>query len=99
MHFVVYALDKPGLGEVRARNRPAHRERLRQHEHPLTVIIAGPMLDDEGTMIGSVLIVEAETRAAVEAFVAGDPYQLDGLYDRVDIRRFAWGIGAPAGPG
>lgn len=95
MHFVVYALDKPGHADVRARNREAHRARLRVHEHPLTVQVAGPMLDDAGGMIGSMLIVEADDRAAVEAFLAGDPYVLDGLYASAEIRPFAWGIGTP----
>lgn len=99
MHFVVYALDKPGMGEVRARNRPAHRERLRAHDHPLTVVVAGPLLDDDGAMIGTMMIVEAETKGAVEAYLADDPYQLEGLFGQVDVRPFAWGIGAPAPAG
>ena len=30
MHFVVYALDKPGSGDMRAAHRDAHRARLRE---------------------------------------------------------------------
>lgn len=95
-YFAVHALDKPGSGAIRAENRPAHRARLRAHDHPLQVVVGGPLMSDDGSMVGTLLIVDAATREEVEAFVSGDPYATAGLYERVDIRPFAWGLGAPA---
>ena len=51
-YFVVHALDAPGKAEARAANRPAHRARLRTHDHPLTVHIGGPLIDRIGYQIG-----------------------------------------------
>ena len=43
------------------------------------------MLDDDGAMCGSLIVVQAEDRAAAEAFAAGDPYALAGLFEAVTI--------------
>ncbi len=95
MHFVIYALDKPGSGAVRAAHREAHRNRLVHHDHPVKVVAAGPLLDVADAMIGSLIIIEAAAIGLVKTFLAGDPYQLNGLFASVDIRPFRWTIGAP----
>ena len=93
--YCVQAFDHPGRLADRQRLREAHRARLRAHDHPVAVRIGGPLLDEEGEMIGSMLVVEAETRGAVEAFLAGDPYVAAGLYAEMRITRFNWGLGLP----
>lgn len=94
-YFVVFATDRDGHGEVRAANRPAHRERLRRHDHPVRVLIGGPTLDAAGAMNGTMLVVEAGALGDVETFLAGDPYVRAGLYERLEIRPYAWGLGLP----
>ncbi len=91
-YFVVHALDGPESAEARAKNRPAHRDRLRDHDHPLTVRVGGPLLNDGGEMCGTLLIVEAESRSAVKRFVDGDPYVQAGVYGTLSIHPFAWGL-------
>jgi uncharacterized protein YciI len=98
-HFVIYALDKLDGEAARLEQRAAHRARLRDHDHPVSVQVGGPLLDTDGRMIGSLLIVEATSKAAVEAFVAGDPYQLADVYGSVRVHPFNWGLGHPAGAG
>jgi uncharacterized protein YciI len=85
-HFVLICTDKPSALALRIATREAHLAHVRQH--PGFVRLAGPLLDDRGEMAGSLFIVEAPDRAAVEAFTAADPYALAGLFDRVEIR--AW---------
>jgi uncharacterized protein YciI len=46
------------------------------------------MLDDADTMVGSMFVVDAADRAAVEAFSAADPYRDVGLFQDVDIHAF-----------
>lgn len=48
-------------------------------------------------MCGSLLIFEAQDRAAVERFMATDPYVVEGVFERVDIRRWNWTLGRSAG--
>lgn len=94
-HYVVHALDAPGKAEARVANRPAHRTRLREHSHPLKVRIGGPLLNDSGQMCGTMLLIEAATRADVEVYLAEDPYTLAGVYQAVSIHAFSWGLGQP----
>lgn len=99
VYFCIHAFDHPGRRDDRLRLREAHRARLRQHDHPVAVRIGGPLLDDAGDMIGSMLVIEADTRAAVEAFLAGDPYVEAGLFRELRIDRFNWGLGLPEAAG
>jgi uncharacterized protein YciI len=85
MLYVLICEDKPDSEALRKSVRDRHLEHLNAHD----VRYAGPMLaEDEATMIGSVIVVEAENRAAADAFAAADPYRDAGLFDRVTIRPF-----------
>lgn len=73
-------------------NRPAHREYLAQHADRLK--LAGPFLDDQGRMCGSLLIVEAADQADAEAFAAGDPYRKAGLFASAVVSPFQAVLGS-----
>lgn len=84
MHFVIYCIDKPGHGNVRADNRPAHIEFLKSSADK--IVAAGPMLSDDGEgMVGSTLIMEFADKAEAQAWADSDPYAQAGLFERVDI--------------
>jgi len=84
MQFVLYCLDKSGHQKIRADNRAAHLEYLRQHQ--ARIVFAGPLLDDGGdSMIGSLLVMDFPDRPAAEKFAAGDPYAKAGLFASVRI--------------
>lgn len=93
--YCIHAFDRPGRLDDRKRLRDSHRARLREHEHPVAVRIGGPLLDDAGGMIGTMLVIEAENRAAVEAYLAGDPYMIGELFETITITGFNWGLGQP----
>lgn len=94
-YFCLHAFDRPGRLADRQRLREIHRARLRQHDHPVIVRIGGPLLDDTGAMIGTMLVIEAETRQQVEAYWAGDPYVGVDLFASVSTTLFNWGLGQP----
>lgn len=94
-YFCVHALDRPGTAALRQELRPAHRLRLREHDHPVTVHIGGPLLGDDGQMIGTMLVIEADDRSAVERYLAGDPYVVGGLFAAMTVTGFQWGLGLP----
>jgi len=83
--FALTCLDRPGAQDLRAATRAAH---LAYVEQTGAVQLGGPLMDDLGGMIGSLIIIEAPDRAGAEAWAAGDPYALAGLFDSVTIR--AW---------
>ncbi|MFC3227042.1 YciI family protein [Marinibaculum pumilum] len=96
MYFVVFGTDRPGTEQLRLDTRPSHQQHLRAHPHPVTVLHGGPTLTADGArMNGSMLVVEADSLADVEAFVADDPYSKAGLFATVEIRPWKWGMGAP----
>ena len=84
MKFMIYCLDKPGAASLRAANRAAHLDYLKNFAGQ--VVVAGPLLaDDDAGMIGSLLLMEFPDRAAADSFAKGDPYRKAGLFETVAI--------------
>jgi uncharacterized protein YciI len=95
MLFVVSAFDRPGAGELRARIRPAHFEYLKGSSEKIRA--GGAFLDEGGQPVGSMLIIEAADQTAAEAFTAGDPYRLEGVFERVEVRPWRPAFGSWVG--
>ena len=91
MLFVITALDRPGALEQRTRVRPAHLDYLKSRSAQIRV--GGPLLDDGGQPMGSLLVIEAADRNAAEAFAAGDPYSKEGVFEKVEIRPWRAALG------
>jgi uncharacterized protein YciI len=89
--FILACFDKPNSLDLRTATREAHLAYVR--ENIALVKVAGPMLDEADGMAGSLFVMEAPDRAAVEAFNAADPYQRSGLFGQVEIRGFRASIG------
>jgi uncharacterized protein YciI len=89
--FVIFCKDKPGVLETRLATRPVHLDYLNASG---LVKAAGPLLSDAGDPIGSMLIVEAQDRAAVQTFVDNDPYTLAGIFESVAIDGWRVGVGS-----
>jgi uncharacterized protein YciI len=89
---MLYALiceDKPDSESLRKATRGDHLEYIGGFD----VKLAGPMLSDDGeTMIGSIILLEADNLEAAQRFANSDPYQLAGLFDNVKIRPFRQAI-------
>ena len=89
--FMLACFDKPNSLDLRMATREAHLAYARDHVGMIK--IAGPILDEAEAMAGSMFILEAPDRAAVEAFNAADPYQTAGLFGQVEIRGYRVSIG------
>ena len=92
--FVISCIDKPDSLALRMATREAHFAYLRGRPPGAELRLGGPYLDAKGDMAGSLMVVEAEDQAAAEAFSAGDPYRLAGLFERVEIRPWRVTVGA-----
>jgi len=68
MHFIVIGKDKEG---ARAARRPAHLEFVAERQHQ--ILYAGPLIE-EGRMIGSLFVFDVPDRAALDEYLASDPY-------------------------
>ena len=83
MQFIVKAYDGEGMLEKRMAVRPRHLEgmkRLGKH-----VLCAGGLLDDEGKMKGSVLVLEFNSRAELEGYLASEPYVTEKVWETVEV--------------
>lgn len=94
--FLIQTTDVADGPAIRARVRDAHLAWLREPSN-VTVMAAGPWLDDTDVMRGSVLIAKAPSREALEAWMAEDPYAVAGLAESVEVRPFKLVIGRPDG--
>lgn len=96
MYYAVIAHDRPGTAELRTRLRPQHRAWLRDPgEHPVVVRLGGPLLDANGSMNGTLLVVEAAHEQAVWDFFHDDPYVCHQLFENVQVQQWLWGLGQP----
>lgn len=87
MYFMMYCLDKPGALTQRLALRPSHKEHVARIADRLAA--AGPLFADDGTtMIGSLLIADFADRAALDAWLADEPFTQQGVYESVTIRPF-----------
>lgn len=90
MFVVLMAKDKPGALNIRTENRPAHLEYLKSTD---LVAQAGPLLDDDGGMIGSLIVLEVPDMAAARDWAANDPYAKAGLFAEVTLTHWNRVIG------
>ena len=90
MRVALICTDKPGALQIRMDNRPAHLDYVAATG---VVEIAGPFLDAEGKMMGSLIILSVESLQAAQDWAAGDPYAMAGLFADVMIREWKKVIG------
>jgi hypothetical protein len=84
--FAIHCIDKPLQQSLRAATRSEHLAYLQTALDQ--VVVAGPLLDDEGAPIGSMLLMDFADRRAAVAFAADDPYAKVGLFASVAVT--AW---------
>ena len=70
----------------RAAARPAHLAGIGTLGGAM--ILGGAMLDDAGTPVGSTMVVEFPDRAALDAWIAADPYTVAGVWRSVTVVPF-----------
>jgi uncharacterized protein YciI len=93
MLYVVTCIDKPNSLDLRMATREAHLAYAGATKS-VRFVVGGPFLSEDGTMVGSMIIVDAETRAAVDDFVANDPYGKAGLFQSVEVRPWKVTVGS-----
>ena len=83
MQFMIRAYDGPNMLDRRLAVRPRHLEGMKRLGRQ--IICAGGILDNEGKMKGSVLVLEFESRAALDDYLAVEPYVTEGVWDKVEV--------------
>lgn len=87
MPYIIETFDQPDSAALRQTTRPEHLAYLEANVDRL--IAAGARWNDDDTAaLGSVIILDVDSRADAEAFAAGDPYALAGLFAETRITRY-----------
>ena len=84
MLFVITCLDKPDSLALRQSTRPAHLDYAAAHK----VMFGGPLLDETGKPLGSMLVIDAADHAAAAVWASEDPYAQAGLFASTTIHAF-----------
>lgn len=85
MLVAIICTDKSGAIETRKANRDAHLAYIKETG---VVVQAGPFLDGDGMMCGSLLILDVADMNAATAWAKNDPYAQAGLFSDVRIEQW-----------
>lgn len=85
MHFILHAKDgtDSGASERRMAARVAHLDHIKQSL--ANIYIGAAILNDDGHMIGSMLVVDFPSRADLDAWLAQEPYVLGNVWQDIEI--------------
>jgi uncharacterized protein YciI len=84
MLFVIIGHDARDAKDKRPTHRPAHLAHLEPLDRAGKVALAGPLTDGAGSLI----VIEADSLAAVWELVGRDPYVTNGIFERVEVHPF-----------
>ncbi|TKA95596.1 YciI family protein [Cereibacter changlensis] len=90
MRVALICTDKAGALQTRLDTRAAH---LAHIEDSGVVEMAGPFLNTEGQMTGSLVVLNVDTLAEAQAWAEADPYAKAGLFESVQIAEWKKVIG------
>ncbi|MDN5287854.1 MAG: hypothetical protein JWR38_4128 [Mucilaginibacter sp.] len=88
--YLVTGYDYTDAGALQRRMnvRPHHLDNLKALKESGNYIVGGAVLNDEGNMIGSVMIMQFETEEELEAWKKNDPYITQKIWESVDIKPY-----------
>ena len=101
MLYSFMLLDKPCASELRLQMRPLHKEYLSKVERQIA--FAGPLTSDDGlVMVGSLLVIDFDSRKDAQEWLKAEPFNYLGLYASTSVHAFTnlWPqkVGFPASP-
>ena len=90
MRVAVIAHDKPDHLQMRVDTREAHLTYIKQTG---VVEMAGPLLDANDQMCGSLIVLDVADLTTAEAWAANDPYNKAGLFETTALSQWKKVIG------
>ena len=85
MQFVIKAYDGENMLEKRMAVRPQHLEGMKKLGRH--IVCAGGILDEEGNMKGSALIVDFEDRAALDEYLKNETFVVEHVWEKIEVER------------
>jgi uncharacterized protein len=90
MQYLLTAYDgtDPDAMERRLKVRPEHFSRIGFLKKAGEFLFGGAILDDNGTMIGSMIVYEYPDRKSLDEQLKTEPYITGGVWVKIDIQPF-----------
>jgi len=90
MQFLLIAFDGKDTGAIdrRMKSRPDHLEKIAIVKKAGQFLCGGAILNNEGTMIGSMILYEAENREALDKLLENEPYIYNRVWEKIEIMPF-----------
>lgn len=90
MLWTISCVDKPNTVAIRDKHLEPHRAYLKSQKGIL--VLAGATQNDDGTeAIGSLFVVNVNSRAEAKKFSDGDPFTQNGVFAGITITRMRKG--------
>ena len=90
MLWAISCTDKPNTAAIRDKNLKTHREYL-ANQKSILVLSGATQTDDGKDAIGSLFVLNVNSRAQAQAFSDGDPFTQAGVFSSVTITRMRKG--------
>jgi len=90
MLWVISCVDKADTAAIREKHLQPHRNYL-QSQKTILVLAGATQSDDGANAIGSLFVVNVDSRAEAKAFSDGDPFTQNGVFSSVTITRMRKG--------
>jgi uncharacterized protein len=90
MQYLLIAYDGTETGAIdrRMKSRPDHLEKIAVVKKNGQFLCGGAILNDQGTMIGSMILYETENREALDKLLENEPYIYNHVWEKIDIMPF-----------
>ena len=85
MQYAIIAHDGKGMLEKRLVVRQRHLENIARIKGK--VICAGGILDEEGKMAGSVMILDFDSKELLDEYLKFEPYIQEHVWETVEVER------------
>jgi uncharacterized protein YciI len=87
MQYIVYAKDHTDADALSRRMaaRAAHLEGVKTLKARGSFVLGAALLNEQGTMIGSTMILQFEAQSDFDAWYAAEPYILGNVWGDVEI--------------
>jgi uncharacterized protein YciI len=88
--YLVTGYDYTDDGALKRRMdvRPHHLDGAKQLKESGNYVIGGALLNEEGKMIGSVMILQFESEEGLEAWKQSEIYITQKIWESVDVKPF-----------
>jgi uncharacterized protein YciI len=93
MQFLLTCHDgkDPEALDRRMAARPAHLANSEKMREKGSLILGAAMLNDEGKMCGSIIVLNVSSREEVDKYLKDEPYTVGNVWQQVEVQQISVG--------